>query len=257
MIASLRPGQAITLWKWLEDSGLATPLNNVESLMFVDEPTCNRVEWNALKGSWNLALQTLGWGRLLAGDHYPLYDAVQNNGVLSRGYTTLTTSPVVDLNIDGPITGAVNTLYFFTATANLTASTPVTYLWQSAGQPAVLHANQSLTDTAVLSWTMEGTQIITVTATNATGTVSHTHLISITRLPVDRLQIEGPTGGAVRHDYVFTATVNPTATTPITYAWQPVGQPVVLHTNAGLTDMATFSWMNQGLKRSWLQPQTD
>ena len=72
LAAPLRPGQAITLWRWLEQDGLVTPLNNAESLMMVDEPACTRVVWNSLKGSWNLALQTLGWGRVLAGDDHPL-----------------------------------------------------------------------------------------------------------------------------------------------------------------------------------------
>jgi hypothetical protein len=42
--------------------------------------------WNALKGSWNLSLQTLGWGRLLAGDDNPLHQGLWANGVLRRGY---------------------------------------------------------------------------------------------------------------------------------------------------------------------------
>jgi hypothetical protein len=41
--------------------------------------------WNALKGSWNLSLQTLGWGRLLAGDDNPLHQGLWANDVLRRG----------------------------------------------------------------------------------------------------------------------------------------------------------------------------
>jgi hypothetical protein len=86
LVASLRPTQAITLWNWIETEGLFTPLNDVESLMFVDEPACEQVVWNALKGSWNLSLQTLGWGRLLAGDDNPLHQGLWANAVLRRGY---------------------------------------------------------------------------------------------------------------------------------------------------------------------------
>jgi hypothetical protein len=86
LVASLRPTQAITLWNWIEAEGLFTSLNDVESLMFVDEPACEQVVWNALKGSWNLSLQTVGWGRLLAGDDNPLHQALWANGVLRRGY---------------------------------------------------------------------------------------------------------------------------------------------------------------------------
>ena len=89
LVASLRPTRAITMWKWMEVQGLATPLNNVESLTFVDEPVCERVVWNALKGSWNLSLQTLGWGRLLAGDDNPLYGGLWANDTLREGYLWL------------------------------------------------------------------------------------------------------------------------------------------------------------------------
>lgn len=89
LIASLRPTQVFIFWEWLETRELFTPLNNVESLMFIDEPTCEQIIWNALKGSWNLSLQTLGWGRLLAGSDNPLYQSVQANDVLRNGYNIM------------------------------------------------------------------------------------------------------------------------------------------------------------------------
>ena len=57
--------------------------------MFIDEPACEQVVWNALKGSWNLSLQTLGWGRLLAGDDNRLYQAMWANDRLRQGYMIL------------------------------------------------------------------------------------------------------------------------------------------------------------------------
>lgn len=90
LIASLQPDEASAFWNWIEAEALFTPLNNVESFMFVDEPTCEELAWNALKGSWNLSLQTLGWGRLLTGSDNPLYAALFANDMLSRGYTTMT-----------------------------------------------------------------------------------------------------------------------------------------------------------------------
>lgn len=68
LIAALRPAAAVGMWDWLIDNGFFTPLNNVESLMFPPGAACDAsgVVWNHLKGSWNLALQTLGWGRYLA-----------------------------------------------------------------------------------------------------------------------------------------------------------------------------------------------
>jgi hypothetical protein len=86
MVAALHPAPASTVWRWLGDSGLFTPLNNVESLMFVDELACQQLVWNSLRGSWNLSLQTLGWGRQLAGTDNPLYLAVWDNDMLSSGY---------------------------------------------------------------------------------------------------------------------------------------------------------------------------
>ena len=86
LVAALCPGEAAALWEWLEGEGLFTPLNNVESLMIVDEATCEEVIWNGLKGSWNLSLQTLGWGGLLAGENHPLYAAMGSNDLLSQGY---------------------------------------------------------------------------------------------------------------------------------------------------------------------------
>jgi len=94
MIASLRPYEAIVVWQWLIDEGLFTPLNNVESFMFVEEPPAyvDGPIWNGLKGSWNLALQTMGWGRHLAEREAKvpiLWQASQDNEFLFAGYDLL------------------------------------------------------------------------------------------------------------------------------------------------------------------------
>lgn len=94
LIASLRPDEAIHMWKWLIDNGLFTPLNNVESMMFPPGASCDRsgVVWNHGKLSWNLALQTLGWGRYLAerqGLKPVLWRAVTENPLLLDGYCLL------------------------------------------------------------------------------------------------------------------------------------------------------------------------
>jgi hypothetical protein len=91
MVAAISPTQASALWDWLETRALFTPLNDVESLMVTDEPTCTQITWNALKGSWNLSLQTLGWGRLLVGGDHPLHQATWANSVLRAGYVTMLT----------------------------------------------------------------------------------------------------------------------------------------------------------------------
>ena len=95
MLAATRPQESRNMWSWLIDNGLFTPLNNVESLMFpANSVSCHpdEVVWNELKGSWNLALQTLGWGRYLAQQRSEtpiLWQALQNNPDLSTGYNLM------------------------------------------------------------------------------------------------------------------------------------------------------------------------
>jgi hypothetical protein len=95
LIASLRHEASIPMWEWLIANGLFTPLNNVESLMFPPGAPCDRsgVVWNHSKLSWNLALQTLGWGRYLAerqGQTPILWQAATENPLLRAGYCLLT-----------------------------------------------------------------------------------------------------------------------------------------------------------------------
>ena len=94
MIAPLEPEAAIKVWDWLIISGYFTPLNNVESLTFPADSGCDitRADWNQLKGSWNLGLQTLGWGRYLAehaGQVPVVWQATLANSFLKRGYLLL------------------------------------------------------------------------------------------------------------------------------------------------------------------------
>ncbi|MFZ1466039.1 MAG: hypothetical protein WAV60_18490 [Anaerolineae bacterium] len=95
LIASLRPAEATEImWNWLIANGLSTPLNNVESLMFPPGAPCDSsgVVWSHGKLSWNLALQTLGWGRYLAQrqEQVPvLWQATLKNSMLQEGYRLL------------------------------------------------------------------------------------------------------------------------------------------------------------------------
>ena len=94
MIASLRPTEAISMWAWLINDGHFSPLNNVESLMFPSGSSCEaaNAEWNHLKGSWNLTLQTLGWGRYLAlrnGETPVLWRSSLSDPLLRAGYRLL------------------------------------------------------------------------------------------------------------------------------------------------------------------------
>jgi hypothetical protein len=98
MIASLRHEQTIKMWAWLINHGFFSPLNNVESLMFSGKLGCNAdsVVWNQLKGSWNLALQTLGWGRYLVQRRSGspiLWQAARANSLLYTGHSLLSKVP--------------------------------------------------------------------------------------------------------------------------------------------------------------------
>jgi hypothetical protein len=92
LIASLHPEEAIKMWDWLITQGGFSPLTNVESVMFPEDVDCDpsNMIWNQLKGSWNLTLQVLGWGRYLAerDNRIPaLWRAVSDaESMLGRGY---------------------------------------------------------------------------------------------------------------------------------------------------------------------------
>ncbi len=94
MIAILEPEAVTRMWKWLLINGYFSPLNNIESLTFPSNSDCNstQAQTNQLKGSWNLALQTLGWGRYLAqrdGKFPVVWEATTSNPYLKRGYQIL------------------------------------------------------------------------------------------------------------------------------------------------------------------------
>ncbi len=97
LAASLRSAEALRMWDWLIIQGYFSPLNNIESVMFpLGNSACgSRTVFNDLKGSWNLALQTLGWGRYLAqrsGSQPIIWKATTQNSFLSKGYQLLMTS---------------------------------------------------------------------------------------------------------------------------------------------------------------------
>lgn len=95
MIASNSPQEATSLWQWLISNNLFSPLNNVESFVLKKNiSSCENVnmDWNSLKGSWNLSLQTLGWGKWLTkrnGEESILWQAMQSNNFLNEGYDRL------------------------------------------------------------------------------------------------------------------------------------------------------------------------
>ncbi len=88
-------------------------------------------------------------------------------------------TPLANIAISGPIAGAANVTYSFTAmTSPLTAARPITYVWQASGQSPITSTG-GLSDTLSFVWNTHGTQIITVTAQNIAGVMTDTHVIII------------------------------------------------------------------------------
>ncbi|HEY3342796.1 MAG TPA: PQQ-dependent sugar dehydrogenase, partial [Anaerolineae bacterium] len=102
------------------------------------------------------------------------------NGTLYR-LTSATTIPPIHVSnvaISGPASGVAALPYTFRAqAAPLTASLPITYVWQATGQATVTHT-VGLTDTITFTWNSTGTQAITVTASNGSA-VQDTHSIDL------------------------------------------------------------------------------
>ncbi len=83
------------------------------------------------------------------------------------------------VTIGGPTAGMVNTTYTFTATVSpVTATLPITYVWQAIEQPPIT-STSGLSHTIPFTWNTTGTKAITVTAMNTQGTATGTHVITI------------------------------------------------------------------------------
>ena len=108
---------------------------------------------------------------------YPYHCAI--HAFMHGTVVVVSAQPPTTVLIDGPFEGVVDTPYTFMASVNpLTATQPITYLWQATGQSDVIHLN-GLSDTIVLTWTAgtTGTQWITATASNDSGAALDTHFI--------------------------------------------------------------------------------
>ncbi|NIO70804.1 MAG: hypothetical protein GTN71_17665, partial [Anaerolineae bacterium] len=74
------------------------------------------------------------------------------------------------VSITGPTTAITGIAYTFTATVSPPMTTlPINYTWQATEQTPVTHTVHSLSDTVAFTWTVAGSQIVTVTAVNCGG----------------------------------------------------------------------------------------
>lgn len=109
--------------------------------------------------------------------------------------------PLTGVTINGPLTGALNESYPFSATISPTTATPpITYTWSPA--PESGQGTASVTYT----WPVTGAKTITVTAAHAGGVVTDTHLTLI-NAPSLNLRKSGPTTAAPGDLITYTLTV--------------------------------------------------
>jgi hypothetical protein len=95
----------------------------------------------------------------------------------SAGTVALTSA-----TLTGPTTGFTDTLYTFNVSVTpANATPPITYTWMATNQsPVAPRDKHTPTDSYGFTWNVTGTQRITVTAENISGTVtSNVHLITI------------------------------------------------------------------------------
>jgi DNA-binding beta-propeller fold protein YncE len=156
--------------------------------------------------------------------------------------------PVASMTISGAALGEANTAYAFTTNIlPITATQPVHYIWEATDQSTVVHTSD-ISDSVSFTWSMTGTKYITVTAINAGGSVSSTHLITIIAEPVTDLTLVGPVQGETGVIHTFMATASPvSATLPIKFAWEATDLPAVVHTS-NISDSVNFTWSVTGTK---------
>ena len=95
-----------------------------------------------------------------------------------------------EVTISGPTIGKVNAVHTFTATVSPTMATlPIVYVWHATEQSPVTHTS-GLSHTIPFTWHTTGLKAITVTAMNAGGAVTGTHVITVVKGSVDDDVIE-------------------------------------------------------------------
>lgn len=159
--------------------------------------------------------------------------------------------------IDG---GTNNQIWFSTQVDPLSLTVPITYTWETAGQPPLLIVRDTIMGSdwgsnggwssqwawGALEWDTVGQKTITFTAANAAGAIWATHTLTINHSP--DLTITGPTTGQIGNPYTFTASVTPTSVTlPINYSWQTTEQNYRTY-SGGLSDTAVYTWTTGGTK---------
>ena len=154
------------------------------------------------------------------------------------------------ISLKGPASGEVaQSLTFLTSVLPTDAQTPMTYTWSATDQPLKVRTG-NLNDNLSFSWQAAGVYTVAVKAENVYGTVTASRQVVINQpgvvVPLDSVTLVSPASGFVDDLLTFTATVSPpNATQPITYQWQPFGQPVSEQVTGNSTSFS-LSWPQTG-----------
>ncbi len=90
--------------------------------------------------------------------------------------------PPTEVDVTGPSNSATTLPQTFTAAVDpITATQPITYIWEATNQTTMTNTDKGLSDTLTFTWPKLdiGPQMITVTAVNDFGSVSATHAITL------------------------------------------------------------------------------
>lgn len=166
--------------------------------------------------------------------------------VVTDTFTVLVQSFAPDsVAISGRESGTVGIEQEFQATVlPITATLPITYVWQATGQETVTNTG-GLTDTIVFTWHEPGEQVVDLLVVNAMGEVTTTFK-TVVVTPALEVEISGAVSGFSGQEYLFSAQVSPiSATQPVTYTWITSGMMPITHAN-GLSDTITLGWDSSG-----------
>ena len=113
------------------------------------------------------------------------------SGLTSDASTTVVSATaMVSLTVTGPQSGVTGVSYAFTATVSPpTATTPIRYEWTATDGKSVVTEKGDTTNIAHFSWDTPGVKTIVVTATNILGSLTDTHVITLTGGPQTQLYL--------------------------------------------------------------------
>ncbi len=175
-------------------------------------------------GSSSLALDAGGQAHIsyFDGTTYDLMYA-------SRSCTSLTSAA-----LSGPVQLPLGIEGVYSATYTPAEATPpISFGW----------SNGALGATAAYSWSVTGTQVLSVTAANDCSAASGTYTVTVFCQPVEGAGIEGPGALLVGQEGLYRATWQPlTASVPLSVTWD----------SGAMGPTAAYSWTVTGTQLLWM-----